>query len=500
MTNISSVMHLLSQDRRRQTLSIVPVCVAILCLAALIVPLNGIADSRGLGRLDVKDTAESKVTPFAEGKFRALIIGNNRYVDAQKIWKPLKTAVKDAESVSRILKDSYGFTDMVLLRDATRREIILAINSLRSRVEPGDSVLIYYAGHGYMNKSTSEAYWVPVDAEGWDDSFYLSNAHIKEKFATVATKAKHTLIVSDSCFSGTLLRGTGSLEVPAVQDEPYFKKVAMRRSVHIMAAGGAEFVDDDFRNSGHSPYTYFFLSELEHNNQEMMTSTDLANNLSKRVANNVRQTPQYGILFGAGDEGGEFVFSKNLPKVVPEPVVAAPTNVEAKATLAMNTTDKAAVATDRSMIELSYWNSIKDMEDPQLFVDYLNKYPDGTFQQIAQRKLQILGGPKSEIDIIGQVVLSYKQSFEARDPVAIHQISELQDSSDKFLAGFLQQYRSFDVRVSGLRHIKHEHKAKLTVSLVNLVNRNGRPVVPGPWGRFEIEVRKNQYGNWKVYW
>jgi len=456
------------------------------------------AASRGLDRAKVSSKIEHLETPFTQGKFRALIIGNNNYKDVQKVWRPLQTAVKDAESVARILKKEYGFNDLTLVRDGSRRQILLAINDMRKRVKPGDSVLIYYAGHGYMDKNTGEAYWVPVDAEGWDDSFFLSNARIKEKLATVATKAKHTLIVSDSCFSGTLLRGAGLIKSPKIKNEPYFRKVSLRRSVHIMAAGGAEFVDDDYRNSGHSPYTYFFLSELEHNDKELVTSTDLANNLSKRVANNVRQTPQYGVLFGAGDEGGEFVFRKAIKP--PEPV--APVQVKKAAPkpekLAMNTPQTAADS--RAMMEVSYWNSIKDMDDPQLLVDYLDKYPDGNFSQIAQRKLQILGGPKSEIDIIGQIVLTYKKSFEARDPVAIRQVSELQPKSDRFLAGFLRQYRAFDVRVSGLRHIKHEHKAKLTITLVNLVNNNGRPVVPGPWGRFDVEVRKNDYGNWKVYW
>lgn len=462
-------------------------------LVLLCVSLDSLADSRGLARY--KETSNTNLAvPFTNGVYRALVIGNNRYQDVQGIWKPLKTAVKDAESVAQVLTKDYGFADLTLMRNASRRQILLAINDLRKRVKSGDSVLIYYAGHGYLDKATNEAYWVPVDAEGWDDSFYLSNARIKEKLATVASKVKHTLIVSDSCFSGTLLRGAGSSRRPAVLNEPYFRKVALRRSVHIMAAGGAEFVDDDFRNSGHSPYTYFFLKELQHNEKEMMTSTDLALSLSKRVANNVRQTPQYGVLFGAGDEGGEFVFrlaATKLPAIAKKP---------AKQQLAMNTTSKAQGATSRAMMEVSFWNSIKDMDDPQLFVDYMEKYPDGTFTQIAQRKLQILGGPKSEIDIIGQVVLSYKESLEARDPVAIRQVSEIQSSSDRFLNGFLQQYRSFDVRVSGLRHIKKEHRAKLTISLVNLVNKNGRPVVPGSWGRFEVEVKKNDYGNWKVYW
>ena len=77
-----------------------------------------------------------------------------------------------------------------------------------------------------------------------------------------------------------------------------------------MAAGGFEFVDDDYRESGHSPFTYFLVNELKTNNSPMLTVSQLSGNVERAVANNVDQVPESGVLQGAGDELGEFIFIK----------------------------------------------------------------------------------------------------------------------------------------------------------------------------------------------
>jgi hypothetical protein len=92
--------------------------------------------------------------------------------------------------------------------------------------------------------------------------------------------------------------------------EKYFEKVSNKKSVQIMAAGGFEFVDDDYRESGHSPFTYFLINELKTNNSPMLTVSQLSGNVERAVANNVDQVPESGVLQGAGDELGEFIFIK----------------------------------------------------------------------------------------------------------------------------------------------------------------------------------------------
>ena len=77
-----------------------------------------------------------------------------------------------------------------------------------------------------------------------------------------------------------------------------------------MAAGGFEFVDDNYRESGHSPFTYFLVNELKTNDSPMLTVSQLSGNVERAVANNVDQIPESGVLQGAGDELGEFIFIK----------------------------------------------------------------------------------------------------------------------------------------------------------------------------------------------
>ena len=247
---------------------------------------------------------------FDQGVYRALIIGNDDYDDPQDYWPSLKTAVSDARAVAEILKHGYGFSDVVVLENSTRRETLHALNDLSRRVQPHDNVLVYYAGHGFLDANTQRGYWVPSDAEGTDHATFLRNSTIRDEIGIIATRAKHTLLISDSCFSGTLLRGGLRGAAPSENAGAYYQKVANKKSVQVLTAGGVEYVDDDYQASGHSPFSYFLINELKHNEKPLLTASELASNVEKGVANNVDQVPASGVLQGAGDELGEFIFLK----------------------------------------------------------------------------------------------------------------------------------------------------------------------------------------------
>jgi hypothetical protein len=267
--------------------------------------LQAQAQSRGI---QIEATQPRIETPIAHGTYRALLIGNNRYDDQHGVWTPLKTAVSDARNVAETLQLRYGFTDVSVLENATRREVLLSLQTLSRRVMPKDSVLIYYAGHGFLDAETNQGYWVPVDAQGTDHTTFLRNSTIRDELSIIASRSQHTLLISDSCFSGSLLRRGTRGAAPAVDSQRYYEKVSAKKSVQIIAAGGVEYVDDDYKGSGHSPFTYFLLSELKHNEKLLLTASELSSNVEKAVANNVEQTPESGVLQGAGDELGEFIF------------------------------------------------------------------------------------------------------------------------------------------------------------------------------------------------
>jgi len=266
------------------------------------------ADTRGLDWKGPKKTIE---TPFISGDYHALIIGNAKYRDKKKVWKSLTTSKNDANALAKLLQTEYGFKNVSVMIDAGRSEILHALDELSDTVEPNDNVLIYYAGHGHLEDDKNRGYWIPTDAKGGDHSTYLRNSTIRDEINILAERTKHTLVISDSCFSGALMRsGSRGNGEEDTTKKGYYQKVAKKKSVQVLAAGGKEFVDDSYRSSGHSPFTYFLINELKTNTKALLSLTELATNVSIAVANNVDQTPESGVLLGAGDELGQFIFAR----------------------------------------------------------------------------------------------------------------------------------------------------------------------------------------------
>ena len=286
---------------------ILSIVITMLGFTALLIHDVSVAETRGI---TIEKTANTQSSNVNKGVYRALIIGNNEYRDEQGKWESLSTAVTDAREVARLLKQQYGFTDVILLENATRRDVLYALEALANRSLKNDNVLIYYAGHGFLDDETNKGFWVPVDAAGSDHTTFLRNSTIRDEVSSIASRVQHTLLISDSCFSGSLLRTASRGISESDYTEKYFEKVSKKKSVQIMAAGGFEFVDDDYRESGHSPFTYFLINELKTNNSPMLTVSQLSGNVERAVANNVDQVPESGVLQGAGDELGEFIFIK----------------------------------------------------------------------------------------------------------------------------------------------------------------------------------------------
>ena len=102
-----------------------------------------------------------------------------------------------------MLGDHYGF-QVKLVRDATRYDILSALNEMRAKLTDEDNLLIYYAGHGELDKVNMRGHWLPVDAERDSTANWISNVAITDILN--AMNARHILVVSDSCYSGSLTR------------------------------------------------------------------------------------------------------------------------------------------------------------------------------------------------------------------------------------------------------------------------------------------------------
>ncbi len=248
----------------------------------------------------------SKSKEMVIGKYYALIVGVDSYKGG---WPPLKNAVNDAKGIEVLLKQKYKFDVFKTLynQTATRTAIIQQLEWLVANVHANDNVFIYYSGHGEYNKALNKGYWVPVDANSTTStSSYISNSDLQTFLSGI--KSKHTLLVSDACFSGDIFRGN-TVSVPFEESEKYYKEVHNLISRQAITSGGIEPVMDGGKE-GHSVFAYYFLKALKTNQSKYFDAGQLYTKIKIPVINNSEQTPKLSPIKKTGDEGGQFLFIK----------------------------------------------------------------------------------------------------------------------------------------------------------------------------------------------
>lgn len=246
------------------------------------------------------------VTGF--GRYHALVIGNDHY----QHWPQLMNAVSDAGAIANVLKDRYGF-QVTFLKDATRAQIMKALNQYRKVLTEKDNLLIYYAGHGHLEQGIDRGYWIPVDAEVHDNSEWILLPGVTDMLQLIS--AKHVMVVADSCFGGKLTRTSLAQLKPGLTEDArmdLLKTLAQKRVRTAMTSGGVKPVLDA-GGSGHSVFAEAFLGVLEENGT-VLEAERLFWAVRTRVVStsqklNAEQIPTYDPIHMAGHESlGDFIF------------------------------------------------------------------------------------------------------------------------------------------------------------------------------------------------
>ena len=239
------------------------------------------------------------------GSFRALVIGIDGYDDPA--IPDLSTAAHDARAVAEVLSKQYGFVVQTLLnQQATRRGIYGSLRKLAAHSGPDDNLLIYFAGHGDIDRQFGgeDGWWIPVDATGGDPLTYLDNVQVQK--AMRHTKARHVLLISDSCYSGTLF-GISTRAIPPVITDRYYLELFNEKSRWGMTSGNKTPVSDEGSQS-HSVFAYQLLKALCKNKRPYLSTQELYTKIAPIIANNSEQTPMCRPIRNTGDQGGEMVF------------------------------------------------------------------------------------------------------------------------------------------------------------------------------------------------
>jgi len=252
----------------------------------------------------IRENPATAATAFEgdTGRYYALVIGINDYRHLRK----LKTAEADAKAIDATLRGRFGFETKLLL-NANRQQIFGALVDYRRKLDATANLLIYYAGHGINDREVNKAYWLPVDATEGDPSNWISADDVTTNVRGIS--AKHVLIVSDSCYSGTLTRGLEmGLASAAAGREKFLRKMLQGKSRTLLASGGDEPVADG-GGSGHSVFARALLRGLTENERDAFTASELFNDfIQEAVAGSASQAPEYNPLSNSGHESGDFVF------------------------------------------------------------------------------------------------------------------------------------------------------------------------------------------------
>jgi len=264
-------------------------------------------------RRGIELTSKHQIHDETWGTYYALIVGINAY----KEWNPLQTAVKDAQALKEMLVQRYGFDEKnVFLRtdkEATRPILMRDLRNLASSLKSQDNLLIYFAGHGQLDDLTGDGYWIPFEGELKAPDTWISHVIIKSILCSEKVVGKNIVVIADSCYSGSLLRGGPSmLPLTDLTYQEKLAKAAALRSRQVITSGGIEPVADGGKD-GHSLFAYYFLKALKENEHEVI---DIENLFHTRVWEPVTeigdQRPNVGRLKTPMDDDGQFVLIDRL--------------------------------------------------------------------------------------------------------------------------------------------------------------------------------------------
>ncbi len=191
----------------------------------------------------------------------AVVIGIERYREG---LPDAEFAAADARLTAKYFERVLGVPEenLALLTDdhATKGDFEKYFERwLPNRVEAGDTVYVYYSGHGAPNPAKGDAYLVPYDG----DPTYIGSTGfaVSRLFADLGKlPAKSAFVAMDSCFSGA-----GGRSVIAKGARPLVNVVqsGVPAKVTVLSASAGDQISNSDASNGHGLFTYYFLEGLK---------------------------------------------------------------------------------------------------------------------------------------------------------------------------------------------------------------------------------------------
>jgi uncharacterized caspase-like protein len=152
-------MNVRQLELSRRTIA---VAAALIGTVSLVIGAHAALNMRAIDAAKAVSTDEVTGS-IGQSSRLALVIGNGHYPDASA---PLTQSINDARALSSTLRKN-GF-DVDMVEDATKDDMVRAVNRLKSRIKRDTVVMLFFGGFGVQ--AGRQSYMLPVDAVIWKES------------------------------------------------------------------------------------------------------------------------------------------------------------------------------------------------------------------------------------------------------------------------------------------------------------------------------------------
>jgi len=254
-----------------------------------------------------EDVSVELAAPAKPAALHVLAVGINRYKNSDL---DLNFPLADAAGVSAFFRKSGSrlFREVNILElhdaEATRAKILEAFQTLRTKAQPQDVVVVYFAGHGVMR--ARDWYFLAHEITHPEDDQEVTRAGVSA--ATLAEtlksiQAQKVLLLLDACRAGGALAA-----FRGVEDRKALEQLARSSGIYVVAASTKEQQAVELAQLGHGVFTYVVLKGLEgeamaNQRDRQVTAVGLVRYIDSKlpeISEKYKAQPQYPVITFTG--------------------------------------------------------------------------------------------------------------------------------------------------------------------------------------------------------
>ncbi len=236
----------------------------------------------------------------------ALVIGNEDYTKYQSDLNTeanVDFAKSDALTLAKYMEKTLGVPseNLFVVTDAISSVMESEINKLVKITEynPESEIFFYYAGHGFPDEKTKEAYIMPVDIRGANVKAGIKLTDLYKNLTK--HNPKKVTIFLDACFSGGG-RNSGLLAARAIKIKP--KEERVKGNLVVFAASSGDQTSLPYKEKKHGMFTFFLLKKIQET-KGTVTYKDLFEYIKEKVQLN-------SVIKNEKDQNPELIFSREV--------------------------------------------------------------------------------------------------------------------------------------------------------------------------------------------